>query len=93
VCGHGRFGQGLGQCALLSCPAGTQALAEGLHWVEPGRTAIVPGLSIAEGQSGDVMRGEEVQLLGAVAAGLAPADGCCASRAPIANGHGCAAKP
>ena len=57
-----------------ACPAGLRALAEGLVWVEPGRTAIVPGLSVnAEGR-GDVMRGEEVQLLGAVAAGLAPAD-------------------
>lgn len=57
-----------------ACPAGLPALAEGLVWVEPGRTAIVPGLSVnAEGR-GDVMRGEEVQLLGAVAAGLAPAD-------------------
>tara|TARA_R110000787_G_scaffold37652_1_gene95459 strand:+ start:13561 stop:14427 length:867 start_codon:yes stop_codon:yes gene_type:complete len=35
---------------------------------------IVPGVShIADGR-GDVMRGEEVQLLGAVAAGLVPAD-------------------
>ncbi len=67
--------RGWANVPYVSCPAGTQALAEGLHWVEPGRTAIVPGLSIAEGQSGDVMRGEEVQLLGAVAAGLAPADG------------------
>lgn len=56
------------------CPAGLDALADGLVWVEPGRTAIVPGLSVnGEGRS-DVMRGEEVQLLGAVAAGLAPAD-------------------
>ncbi|MGH6613499.1 2-dehydro-3-deoxygalactonokinase [Sphingomonas sp.] len=56
------------------CPADLAALADGLVWVEPGRTAIVPGLSmIADGRS-DVMRGEEVQLLGAVAAGLAPAD-------------------
>lgn len=56
------------------CPADLAALADRLVWVEPERTAIVPGLSmIADGRS-DVMRGEEVQLLGAVAAGLAPAD-------------------
>lgn len=55
----------------LSCPAGLGDLARALHWLEPGRTAIVPGLSDS---AGDVMRGEEVQLLGAVAAGLAPAD-------------------
>lgn len=56
------------------CPAGLDALVEGLVWVEPGRTAIVPGLSFTAGDRSDVMRGEEVQLLGAVAAGLAPAD-------------------
>lgn len=55
----------------LSCPAGLDDLAHALHWVEPGRTAIVPGLS---DPAGDVMRGEEVQLLGAIAAGLAPDD-------------------
>ena len=53
------------------CPAGFADLAQALHWVEPGRTAIVPGLS---DPAGDVMRGEEVQLLGALAAGLAPSE-------------------
>lgn len=38
-------------------------------------TVIVPGVSWLDGREADVMRGEEVQLLGAVAAGLAPADG------------------
>lgn len=63
----------------LPCPAGLDALGEALHWVDQ-RTAIVPGLSIVahghdDGGRGGVMRGEEVQLLGAVAAGLAPRDG------------------
>jgi 2-dehydro-3-deoxygalactonokinase len=58
----------------LPCPADLGALARALHWVEPGRTAIVPGLSVVDGQRGDVMRGEEVQLLGSLAAGLAPPD-------------------
>lgn len=53
----------------LPCPAGLADLAGALHWVEPGRTAIVPGLS---DPAGDVMRGEEVQFLGAFAAGLVP---------------------
>lgn len=57
----------------LPCPADLGALARTLHWVEP-RTAIVPGLSIVDGGRGDVMRGEEVQLLGSVPAGLAPSD-------------------
>ena len=51
----------------LGCPAGLADLAGALHWVEPGRTAIIPGLS---DPAGDVMRGEEVQFLGAYAAGL-----------------------
>lgn len=51
----------------LDCPAGLGELAAALNWVEPGRTAIVPGLA---DPAGDVMRGEEVQFLGAAAAGM-----------------------
>lgn len=62
----------------VAAPAGIKAIAAGLSWLD-ARTAIVPGLSLVEGSSdsrrADVMRGEEVQLLGAVAGGLAPADG------------------
>ena len=54
------------------CPAGLDDIARSLAWAEPGRTAIVPGLSSADPP--DVMRGEEVQILGAVEAGLVPAD-------------------
>ncbi|WP_157088945.1 2-dehydro-3-deoxygalactonokinase [Novosphingobium capsulatum] len=54
----------------LPCPAGAVQIAGALHAVDD-RTWIVPGLSDPRG---DVMRGEEVQLLGAVHAGLAPAD-------------------
>lgn len=54
-------------------PAGMPALVAGLDWIDD-RTAIVPGLSITTATRADVMRGEEVQLLGAVAAGFAPAD-------------------
>lgn len=56
------------------CPAGLDDLASGLVWAEPGRTAIVPGLSVDDHGRGDVMRGEEVQLLGAVEARLTPRD-------------------
>lgn len=54
-------------------PAGLPALASSLLAIDE-RTAIVPGLSLNDGTRSDVMRGEEVQLLGAVAAGLAPAN-------------------
>lgn len=63
--------RGMVNVPYLPCPAGLTDLARALHWVEPGRTAIVPGLS---DPAGDVMRGEEVQLLGAVAGGFAPPD-------------------
>ena len=61
--------RGWKEAPYVACPAGIDDLARGLVW--PGeREAIVPGLSfIGEGRA-DVMRGEEVQLLGAVAAGL-----------------------
>ena len=59
----------------VPCPAGFADLAAAVTWAEPGRTAIVPGLSLLSATRADVMRGEEVQLLGAVKAGLIPADG------------------
>lgn len=58
----------------VAVPAGLDALAFGVAWPRSG-VAVVPGLSVIDGARGDVMRGEEVQLLGAVAAGLAPGDG------------------
>ena len=76
----------------VPCPATIGALAAGLCWVEPGRTAIVPGVTTGGGAAPDVMRGEEVQVLGAVAAGLAPPDallcqpGTHSKWATVANG-------
>lgn len=62
--------RGWREAPYVDCPAGLGDLAAALFSVEPGRTAIVPG--VADRTAPDVMRGEEVQLLGAVAAGLAP---------------------
>jgi 2-dehydro-3-deoxygalactonokinase len=56
----------------VDCPAGLGHLAARLHWIEPGRTAIVPGLAMRDPGHPDVMRGEEVQLLGAATSGMAP---------------------
>jgi 2-dehydro-3-deoxygalactonokinase len=56
------------------CPAGLPELAAGLKWVERDRVAIVPGVSYLAGDKADVMRGEEVQILGAFGDGLVPAD-------------------
>lgn len=58
----------------VAAPASLAALVEAICWVEPGRTAIVPGVSRDDGSRADIMRGEEVQLLGAAAAGLVSAD-------------------
>jgi 2-dehydro-3-deoxygalactonokinase len=59
------------EAPYVACPAGIDELARGLVWAGE-RDAIVPGVSfIGEGRA-DVMRGEEVQLLGAVQSGLIP---------------------
>jgi 2-dehydro-3-deoxygalactonokinase len=59
------------EAPYVPCPAGMDDIAGALAWAEPERTAIVPGLSC---DPPDVMRGEEVQILGASEAGLVPAD-------------------
>jgi 2-dehydro-3-deoxygalactonokinase len=60
------------EAPYVACPAGIGDLAAALRWAGE-REAIVPGVSyIGEGRA-DVMRGEEVQLLGAVSAGQVPA--------------------
>lgn len=56
----------------VAAPADLPTLAQ--RMVEADGLAIVPGVSLRQGTRADVMRGEEVQVLGAVAAGLAPAD-------------------
>jgi 2-dehydro-3-deoxygalactonokinase len=57
------------EAPYVSCPAGLPELAGCLQWIEPGRTAIVPGVAFDRGDAADVMRGEEVQILGAYAEG------------------------
>lgn len=57
----------------VPAPAGIADLAANLLRIDD-RTAIVPGISTQVQGRPDVMRGEEVQLLGAVAAGLVPDD-------------------
>lgn len=55
----------------VAVPAGIAELAANLLRID-ARTAIVPGVSTLAGGRPDVMRGEEVQLFGAVTARLAP---------------------
>jgi 2-dehydro-3-deoxygalactonokinase len=61
------------EAPYLRCPASLDDLAANLAWVEPGRVAIVPGVSFVDPPLADVMRGEEAQILGAVAEGQLPA--------------------
>ena len=58
------------EAAYVPCPAGLSDLVEALVWPEENRTAIVPGVSFVDPDEADVMRGEEVQLLGAFASGM-----------------------
>jgi 2-dehydro-3-deoxygalactonokinase len=68
--------QGWREAPYCPCPAGFADVAAALTWIEPGRTALVPGLSCerpaltdvpALTTVPDVMRGEEVQVFGALA--------------------------
>lgn len=54
----------------VTAPAGIAQLVQDILWIDD-RTAIVPGIATTS----DVMRGEEVQLLGAVEARLVPPGG------------------
>jgi 2-dehydro-3-deoxygalactonokinase len=62
------------EAPYVRCPAGLPELAAALKWVVPDRIAIVPGVAYDEGDAADVMRGEEVQILGAFAEGMVPPD-------------------
>jgi 2-dehydro-3-deoxygalactonokinase len=57
------------EAPYVPCPVGMDALVKGLVWAGE-REAIVPGVCFVEAGRSDVMRGEEVQLLGAAADGL-----------------------
>ncbi|HEY6049439.1 MAG TPA: 2-dehydro-3-deoxygalactonokinase [Sphingomicrobium sp.] len=61
--------RGWKEAPYVPCPAGIDELAHGLVWADE-RTAIVPGVSFIGDGRADIMRGEEVQLLGALAAGF-----------------------
>ena len=59
--------QGWREAPYCPCPAGFSELARSLAWIEPGRIALVPGLSCEHDDVPDVLRGEEVQVFGAIA--------------------------
>jgi 2-dehydro-3-deoxygalactonokinase len=57
------------EAPYVPCPAGLPDLAANLCRIEGERAAIVPGVALTEEGAADVMRGEEVQILGAYAEG------------------------
>jgi 2-dehydro-3-deoxygalactonokinase len=64
ISGMAGSAQGWELAPYCPCPAGQAELADHLHWITPGRLALVPGLSCEHPHAPDVMRGEEVQILG-----------------------------
>lgn len=58
--------QGWVEAPYVACPAGLADLARHLRWIDPYRIAIVAGLSDERDGVPDVMRGEEVQIFGAL---------------------------
>jgi 2-dehydro-3-deoxygalactonokinase len=62
------------EAPYVRCPAGLPELAANLCWIEGERAAIVPGAAYDPDSAADVMRGEEIQLLGAYAEGWIGAD-------------------
>jgi 2-dehydro-3-deoxygalactonokinase len=66
------------EAPYVPCPAGLPELAAGLLWIEGEQAAIVPGAAYDSDGAADVMRGEEIQLLGAYAEGwIAPGSMLC----------------
>lgn len=65
--------RGWREAPYAACPAGPAELAEQILWVD-SRTGIVPGVCQSGPHGADVMRGEEVQLVGGVAAGVISPD-------------------
>ena len=61
------------EAPYVPCPTGIDELVHGLKWPSEGE-AIVPGVSYLGDGRADVMRGEEVQLLGAAADGMVEPD-------------------
>jgi 2-dehydro-3-deoxygalactonokinase len=58
--------QGWQEAPYCPCPAGFGEVARALAWIAPCRIALVPGLSCEHDGVPDVIRGEEVQVFGAM---------------------------
>ena len=65
--------KGWREAPYVACPSGAAELAAKILWVNEC-TGVVPGVCQRGSAGPDVMRGEEVQIVGAAAAGLIPRD-------------------
>ena len=65
--------QGWRRVPYVDCPASAKALADQIFWIDDYFTGIVPGVSQSVGHP-DVMRGEEVQAIGAEADSMVTPD-------------------
>ena len=66
ISGMAGSAQGWQLAPYCACPVNAEILAQQLHWINPNKIAIVPGLSIQLEHAPDVIRGEEVQVIGAL---------------------------
>lgn len=62
------------EAPYVPCPAGLDDVAKAIVWPSE-REGIVPGVSYVGQGRADIMRGEEVQLLGGVASGMVQPEG------------------
>ena len=66
ISGMAGSAQGWQLAPYCPCPVSVNYLANHLHWINPHKIGIIPGLSIEHERAPDVIRGEEVQVLGAL---------------------------
>lgn len=73
----GMIGSSIGwhETPYMRCPVGLDALAASAIQKDRDGPFLIPGICAAPDDVPDVMRGEEVQILGAVEAGLIPPNG------------------
>lgn len=64
--------RGWHEAPYVACPAGVTEIAAQVRWIDD-RTGIIPGVCQRR-PSPDVMRGEEIQAIGAVTSGSIPED-------------------
>ena len=65
--------RGWREVPYVPCPASARDIAAGIAWVD-ARTGIVPGVCQTSAEAPEVMRGEEVQIIGALASKAMPDD-------------------